>query len=657
MKFTRPIGITFIYLILGLMWITTSDQIAVMWFSDNLTELASFQIIKGILFILITALILYLLIRRLYRELATYKEDLNLLFSNPKLGILKLRPDGNIIYASATLHKMLGYKKERLTEKSFREITHPGDLELVEYYFKKVKSGVSETFNYEKRFLSTGGKSIWVEVNGIAKRTDDATDYIILAIENISDRRESQEVLAQELREKNALINNTDDLIWSVDGDLQIVSYNNAFTEAVNHANGQHISKGDSALIRSFGSAPLNRWRQYYARALSGDNFMVVEETENSDYTKYSHINFHPIRQDGKTVGVSCFARDITDKVIARKKLKEREEYLEVLTNHASDAIIACDEGGYLQYYNETMKKWCGNEEPVPDLTEWPEKYGLYTVDENRLLKKEELSIVKALREEKLRNYEFVIKRRDAYKRYIQANGSALYNAENRKIGAMVVLRDITDRMDQDIQTSNKIISTLEDERASIASELHDGITQLLGIVSMNLKNFALEHPEIKDNARIKNAREQLHNAIESSRSMAHRIMPKSIQDFGLVISIQELVDDLRKSNAIDVEFTYNEDNRLPIEIELNVYRIIQEAIKNTIKHAEASQLNIHLNFAGKRLKARVRDNGCGFNPEETNYLGIGLRTMKYRAKKLNAKFNIHTSSKGTIIDIDIPVN
>jgi len=193
-------------------------------------------------------------------------------------------------------------------------------------------------------------------------------------------------------------------------------------------------------------------------------------------------------------------------------------------------------------------------------------------------------------------------------------------------------------------------------ERASIASELHDNITQLLGMAKMHLNNIGLEESAIRGNHRFQKSQELLGQVTEDIRDLTHRIMPASIVDFGIVLSVQELLSDVEDTCDLKTVLTYNEDIRLSEEKELNVYRIVQEVVANTVKHARASILQVNLHFKKSELTVRVADDGIGFCSTEKPY-GIGLRTMYNRAERIQAKLDLFSNENGTVTTLRVPMN
>lgn len=651
----KPIGITLIYLILGLLWITTSDQLAYLWFGESATELTSAQVIKGAVFIMITALILYFLIRRLYVRLNTYKIDLNSIFANPKLAYVKISGKGKVQAVSDSIKKITGYKRKEIKNKRFFELIPSKDTDVHKKIMGLRRLEEDNSISLETQLKAKDEQWIWVEINASVKENHDT--HYLLSIHDISDRKEAEQQLTKELREKNALINNTDDLIYSVDQKLRIVSFNKPFEKAFKKATDRQVERGDSALLNEYPEDEQRKWKNYYEWALSGEEFKVEEKIEIGQDTLTFEVSFYPIRENSKVVGVSVFSKDITEEVKTHEKLREREEYLQVITDHANEAIIACDLDGNLQYYNLTLKEWLQDKNPEKDLRKWGEKYQLYSRRDHALLTPEEIPLLQILKNKPLDEFEFEI-RRSGSSRVIKSSGSPLYSTNGKMIGAMSLWSDVTYLIEREVQISNTTLEALEKERSAIASELHDNLTQLLGIVSMNLKNLGLEEPLLKENKRYTTAKTQLEKAIEETRHAAYRITPKSISDFGLVVSIKELLEDYRAVNHLDIHFNYNDDRRMDNEIELNLFRIIQEAINNVVKHAEASKVDIGLCFDDKdqSVQIKVEDDGKGFDPARIEN-GLGLRTMKNRAEKLDGFFQISKiDNDGMRIQVNIPL-
>ena len=185
---------------------------------------------------------------------------------------------------------------------------------------------------------------------------------------------------------------------------------------------------------------------------------------------------------------------------------------------------------------------------------------------------------------------------------------------------------------------------------------MHDGLTQTLSIASLNLKNLPYDFPAINDQTRFTKAIKYLESAIDDSRSIAHRIMPKTMQDFGLISSLLELIENTREVSHIHIRFDHNIEVRLDQEFELNLFRIVQEAINNILHHADATEIRIFLWIDEFQLSLNIEDNGRGMDEAETKK-GFGIRSMKSRAAQMGGTCEINNKQDGgTKVSVSVPI-
>ncbi|MEG9328451.1 PAS domain S-box protein [Salinimicrobium catena] len=427
-------------------------------------------------------------------------------------------------------------------------------------------------------------------------------------------------------------------------------------------------------------------WGVSRERALEGDSDVLLEHIDSVDKVrlirsllvaskrlerinitwrtieKSGEIRWHqgvgiPSKNEDNSLTWNALVLDITDKKKSESKIKEQEEYMQVLTQHASDAIIACDEKGNIRFVNNTLRNWLDHIDMNLPPKERAKFYHLYSIEHDRLLKPSELSLFQALEGGKVVNHEFIIKHPGKNIRYVQANGSALYGSSGEKVGAMVVLRDITERVQKELEVSNATLKAREKERSKIAAEIHDGITQSLSVVAMNLKNLRFDYKELESSQNYEKAIGYLQGVIEQSRSLAHQIMPTSIQDFGLVEAVQELVAQCSIGSKKKIGFEYTGYGRVRKAKELHIYRVIQEGLGNALKHSGAGDIRIRMHFGKDHIRVTLKDDGKGFDAAK-NYVhnGIGLLSMRDRIKKLNGRFRIFSGKNGTVVWFKVPV-
>ena len=211
----------------------------------------------------------------------------------------------------------------------------------------------------------------------------------------------------------------------------------------------------------------------------------------------------------------------------------------------------------------------------------------------------------------------------------------------------------------QQANAAKAIITTEDKERRRIAAELHDGVGQLMTAAWLNLQ--ALKHEPLLYNAQQSDLLEKSMNLVHESckevRQVSHNMMPNALIKNGLENAIRVFLHQIN-SKHISINL-HTEGLQLPINssAEAVLYRVIQECVNNTIKHAKATQLDISINHDEKGIDVLIEDNGIGFNTAESNSKdGIGLENVKSRILYLKGKVEWDTApGKGTLVIINIP--
>jgi two-component system sensor histidine kinase UhpB len=210
---------------------------------------------------------------------------------------------------------------------------------------------------------------------------------------------------------------------------------------------------------------------------------------------------------------------------------------------------------------------------------------------------------------------------------------------------------------------ASQIIQAQEQERQRIARELHDETSQVLTslLISLTLLEESVETQETRE--RIADTRALAHSTLRAIRNLSIDLRPSALDDLGLLPALRWYVKEYQKKCSINVEFhATGFKERLPAEMETALYRIVQECLTNTAKHANANRVTITLKEETNRVYARITDDGQGFDYEALlktpgQERGLGLAGMNERAVLLDGTLNIHsTPERGTIIEVSIPL-
>lgn len=222
-----------------------------------------------------------------------------------------------------------GYTKEELLQLTIKDIRPPEDIEKIERAVAS-EEAYGQIHKNVWRHRKKNGDVMFMDISGHLIDYKGRRMSLVMLID-ITEKLKNEEQKEFEKRDKEALINSTDDLIWSVSKDFKLIAANQAFINAIREQIGLTIEAGDSLLIEdAFPNENLNFWKLCYSKALAG----VSVKEELKDFSNLNSreiwydISFNPISKEGKVVGIACYARNITQSKKALSLLKDREAKL-----------------------------------------------------------------------------------------------------------------------------------------------------------------------------------------------------------------------------------------------------------------------------------------------------------------------------------------
>ncbi|OXA93257.1 PAS domain-containing sensor histidine kinase [Flavobacterium hercynium] len=224
-------------------------------------------------------------------------------------------------------------------------------------------------------------------------------------------------------------------------------------------------------------------------------------------------------------------------------------------------------------------------------------------------------------------------------------------------------IENSTEKINQQKIISSKIVENQENEQNRIAKEIHDGIGQMLTGLKFSLESINLDDKE-KAGQKIEYLKKLSLDIIKGVRTATFNLMPPELSDHGIVSSLAKLTQELSKLTGKEILF-YNKtdfNQRLDSLIEINIYRLTQEAINNAIKYADSTHIIVQLSHSNTLLSVIVDDNGKGFDvnavdKKRNSESGMGLLFMKERVQYINGRVFIKSIlDEGTRITFNIPI-
>jgi signal transduction histidine kinase len=216
---------------------------------------------------------------------------------------------------------------------------------------------------------------------------------------------------------------------------------------------------------------------------------------------------------------------------------------------------------------------------------------------------------------------------------------------------------DLSQRVTRD--ALSRVVEAQELERTRLARELHDETGQALTSILLGLKSLEERVDTVEGRAAVAEMRELVVSTLQDVRRLAVELRPSALDDFGLVSALERLRDSVTEKSGIEVDVQSQlRLERLPQAIETALFRIVQEALTNVVKHAMASRVTVLLTQKGNAVRLIVQDDGRGFDTRDVRDGGLGLIGMRERVSLLGGRMSVEsTRGAGTMLSAEVPLS
>jgi signal transduction histidine kinase len=210
------------------------------------------------------------------------------------------------------------------------------------------------------------------------------------------------------------------------------------------------------------------------------------------------------------------------------------------------------------------------------------------------------------------------------------------------------------------LDLSSQLLNAQDQERRKIARDLHDGLGQVLVAAKLIADSFQKRTP---DPQRISELRDLLEDAVSSTRSMSHLLYPPLVDELGFISAARSYLEGFSKRTGIEFSFDLPDSpQRLPRDLELALFRILQEALTNIQRHSKSTKAGVQFNADSRQANIKIWDNGVGIPAEmlenpHANGSGVGLAGMRERVRERKGRLNINSDSRGTAISASFPIS
>jgi PAS domain S-box-containing protein len=491
------------------------------------------------------------------------------------------------------------------------------------------------------------------------------TDYskVLVSIIDFTERKRADQALRESEKKYRDLVENISEVYFVCDHQGVIVYSSPNFFSETGYLPDEILGKPFLSLI-----VPQDRPRVlkfYRDRANDGtvDTTCEFRGKKKDGSSTWIEQSTRIIRDsNGSVKEYRNVVRDVSERIHARDELAMREKRFRALIEESSDVVALVTREGIFSYISPSIIRVLGY---APD-----ELIGMSAL---ALIHPLDLEFINRLFGEllceplKIAAAEIRYKGKNGSWRWIEGVGKNLL--EDPSVSAIVInFRDITDRKVADEMLREipiRIINAQESERRRVARDLHDSVNQILSSVKFRMESVE-ERTQRRDKGLkdvVASAKFSLEKAMHEVRRISQNLRPSELDDLGVIPAVRSMCEEFGEVTKIDVDLKFLRfPKKLSPEIEVTMYRIIQEALSNVAKHSEATRLVIRCKRDHSRITLKIKDNGKGadqyelaVNPSKNS--GMGMLNMRERAAYVGGTVSVHSSPKGGMeISVQLPL-
>jgi PAS domain S-box-containing protein len=387
-----------------------------------------------------------------------------------------------------------------------------------------------------------------------------------------------------------------------------------------------------------------------------------------------AHVSYSVLRNaSGEPIGILGISIDISERKRTEMLLREALERLQTIIQASPLAILAIDPNGKIMNWNAGAEQMFGWSEKETVGKVCPTVPSEWLSDFHDMI----TQVVQGKTFSGLLRYR---QKKDGTLINVSITTAPLRNAEGKAIGAIAILEDVSERIKSEeernkllveIQKADKqlrilsrrIIETQEAEKKIISRELHDEIGQTLTAAKMTLQSIQrnTKSPKLKEELEVTIS--YLEQSLQQVRNISLNLRPSILDDLGIEAALHWLIKRISESTEIKFDLKFNLYGfELPKDLQLNCYRVAQEALNNIVKHSEAKKVVISLNIIVDSVHLKIKDDGKGFNMHEVREeamkgKSLGILSMEERVQLAGGEFKIISTEKnGTEVQAIFPL-
>jgi PAS domain S-box-containing protein len=451
------------------------------------------------------------------------------------------------------------------------------------------------------------------------------------------------------------LVERAPDVVWSIGADARLTFVSDAVVRLTGRRPEELLGQHFGALVHESSREVAEfDWTSVMQRGSQEVRGRVNMAGADGEPIPAEFIAAARLDEEGRFLGANGSVRDMRERDRLERELRDSEARYRFLVENAPDVVFATDAEGRFTFVSDSLDRLAGWR-PQDVIGQHFSLVIDPSTQQDAEARWAALVREPAIEQITAQN----LRRPDGSQVPVEVSAIGMIDAEGRFAGIHGSTRDVSERthLERELRRQAGELAAGE-ERAHLARELHDSVTQALFSMSLVTRSVEMLLDRDPEAARrqLGQLRELQREALAEMRALIFELRPGNLEEDGLIRALRTHTSAIQGRIGLPVVVESALQGRLPLAVEEVLYRIAQEALHNVIKHAGARQVRIEVNRTGHGVRLRVEDDGKGFDPALVPDGHLGLAGMRARAEKIGADFTCRSEpGQGTTVEVTVP--
>jgi PAS domain S-box-containing protein len=565
----------------------------------------------------------------------------------------------DVIVRSAESAQILGIDVgTRVTGQEILAKVHPEDRERLLAAMSRL-SPENPALEIKYRMVRPDGRVTWVERNSRAHFDEHGRMLRVIGmVADITERKRVEDEGRESEARYRRIVETTNEGIWLLDAEFRTSFVNLQMAKMLGYKPEEMLGR---VVFDFYFPEDVERKQQVLARRKEGISEHFDDRLRRKDGTElWVRMAASAIcKASGEFDGAMAIVCDITEQRLAAEALRESEQRFRLMADTTPTMIWMSGTDKLCTFFNEGWLNFTGRSMEEELGEGWAA--GVHPEDLERCLS----TYAKAFDSRVSFEMEYRLQRADGEYRWIVDYGVPRTGLNGVFSGYIGSCLDITDRKLSEMslrELSGRLIHAQEEESARIAREIHDDIGQRMAVLEIGLEQLEQKMSEISsgDREHLRNLAQVASELSSDLHNLSYQLHPVKLDLQGLVAAMGGLCRELSKQHDLQIKFVHRDiPAQVPKAAALCLFRIVQEALRNVVKHSKTTDATVELCGHGNGIDLCISDSGTGFNRKSAHTKrGLGLISMRERLKLIGGHLVVESEpSRGTRVRVHVPLS